>query len=91
MAFVADFDASAAQAVVESPLGEDQTTEPLPDGRVRVSATVADSQALRGWLMGFGARVEVKSPPALRAHFAETAVAMAARYADEPQPAAKGS
>jgi predicted DNA-binding transcriptional regulator YafY len=84
VAFVADFDASAAQAVLESPLGEDQTTEPLPDGRVRVSATVADSHALRGWLMGFGARVEVKSPPTLRAHFAETAAAMAARYAGAP-------
>ena len=50
----------------------------------RVSATLADSHALRGWLMGFGARVEVVGPPALRAHFAETAAAMARRYTEMP-------
>jgi predicted DNA-binding transcriptional regulator YafY len=47
---------------------------------VTVQATVADTQQLRWWLLGFGDKVEVLGPAGLRAEFAALAARLAARY-----------
>ena len=67
--------------VQETPLSKDQTVERYDDTRIRIRATVNDTGQLRWWLLGFGARVEVLGPPALRAEMQKTCRAMAQRYA----------
>ncbi|QXP84747.1 WYL domain-containing protein [Methylococcus sp. ANG] len=74
------FDAEIAVHLEESPLSEDQRSERLPDGRVRFRATVANTQRLRWWLLGFGDRVEVLEPPALRDEIALTLSNAVQRY-----------
>jgi predicted DNA-binding transcriptional regulator YafY len=63
------FDYSAGLHMLESKLSADHTAEVMKDGRVRVRATVADSDELRWWLRGFGDEVEVKKPVSLRKKF----------------------
>lgn len=75
------FDAASARHLAETKLSDDQTLESQPDGRVRVTATVADTHQLRWWLLGFGDRVEVAGPAPLRAEFARVAATLAERYA----------
>ena len=48
--------------------------------RKRLRATVPDTMELRGWLLGYGALIEVKKPKALREEMRETVRAMAERY-----------
>ncbi len=76
------FDSDVAYHLYETPLGEDQELTPAGDGRVHLSATVADTLQLRWWLQGFGRRVEVLGPPGLRAEFAATVRALAERYGE---------
>jgi len=76
----ARFDARVAPGVIEAPISADQETEELPDGRLRLVATVPDTNQLRAWLRGFGAFVEVIAPAALRDELAATAAALAALY-----------
>lgn len=68
----------------ESRLSEDQTLAPSEDGRYRLTASVIDTLQLRWWLLGFGDRVEVLCPPALRQEFARIAENLASRYAAAP-------
>ena len=84
---VALIDEPVVVKLSETPLSEDQRLEPQPDGRTRLTATVADTNQLRAWLRSFGAFIEVVSPPDLRATMAADARASAARYA-EGRPAA---
>jgi predicted DNA-binding transcriptional regulator YafY len=63
------FDAGAAWHLEETPLSDDQQMTEKPDGRVLIKATVADTAQLRWWLLGFGARVEVRKPKRLREEF----------------------
>lgn len=51
----------------EAPLNQDQCTDPMPDGRLNVVATVADTWELRWWLIGRSSEVEVLGPESLRA------------------------
>lgn len=74
------FDGPSADHLHETPLSEDQTMTELPDGRVRVRASVLDTPQLRWWLLGIGQHVEVTGPASLRREFAATTAAMAARY-----------
>lgn len=74
-------DPMAGAGVVETPLAADQTVETAADGRLVVRATVADTMALRAWLLGFGPACEVVEPAALRAEIAASLRAAAARYA----------
>jgi len=55
----------------ECRLSEDQTLTPRRDGRTLMEATVADTDDLRWWLLGFGEGVEVLSPRSLRMEFRE--------------------
>ncbi len=79
---VALFQRSAARHLNETPLSDDQriVDEDEDDWRVRLTATVNDTQLLRWWLLGFGAGVEVLEPAALRQEMADTARRMAWRY-----------
>ncbi len=74
------FDAGAAAHLRETRLSTRQTLQNCPDGRVRVTATVRDTQQLRWWLLGFGDLVEVIGPDTLREEFAETAQEMHKLY-----------
>jgi len=59
------FVADAAYHLTEVKLSPDQTVEFKKDGRMLVTATVADSDELRWWLRGFGDDVEVRKPKGL--------------------------
>lgn len=74
-------EAEAAATVLEGDFGPDQRITRAADGRVTLQVRTRDTQALRAWLLGFGPLAEVRGPPALRAWFAETTAALAARYA----------
>ena len=76
------FDATAAIRIRETPVSPEQTLEDLPDGRVLLRATLADTMQLRAWLRSFGEFVDVRAPADLRASMAATARALAARYED---------
>jgi predicted DNA-binding transcriptional regulator YafY len=52
----------AGDHLLESPLADDQQATRGPDGTLRVTATVQDTERLRWWLLGFGARVAVLGP-----------------------------
>lgn len=49
----------AGRHLLETALSEDQETEILPDGRIRVTATVMETEELNMWLRSFGDGVEV--------------------------------
>ncbi len=74
----------AAFHLGETPLSSDQGIEPLGEDDYRLTATVANTEQLRWWLLGFGELVEVLAPVELRAEFAARAAALAARYVSNP-------
>jgi predicted DNA-binding transcriptional regulator YafY len=76
------FNAAAAAHLRETPLSEDQRLTEEEDGDVLVSATVANTQQLRWWLLGLGDNVEVVSPKALRQEMHETIASMLNNYAE---------
>lgn len=64
------FQATPATALHETPLSQDQVITSLEDKDwVLVTATVADTDQLRWWLLGFGSQVEVLEPTELRKEF----------------------
>jgi predicted DNA-binding transcriptional regulator YafY len=75
---VARFDPYSAQHLEERPLSADQQVTTI-DGRCEISATVADTEELRWWLLGFGDRVEVLAPAKLRVELRQK-IKAAARY-----------
>lgn len=78
---VVRFDAESAKHLVERPLSEDQVCRTVDDD-VEITATVADTDDLRWWLLGFGELVEVLKPAKLRSEMKRRARDMAALYAD---------
>jgi len=74
------FSADSAFHLDERPLSEDQTISEQTDGRMLVTATVQDTSELRWWLLGFGDRVEVLEPSALRNIFVEIVSNMSGAY-----------
>ncbi|MFZ5724427.1 MAG: helix-turn-helix transcriptional regulator [Pseudomonadota bacterium] len=64
----------------ERPLAKDQKIDDDGTTHAIVRATVPDTQQLRWWLLGFGDKVEVLAPAALRAEFATIAATLAAQY-----------
>ncbi len=70
------FSAEAGEHLYETPLSKDQTIEVQPDGRLRVTTTVADTPQLVWWLLGFGSGVEVTAPRNLRAKVRSEALLM---------------
>lgn len=47
--------------LLETALSEDQDAEILPDGRIRITATVMETEELKMWLRSFGEGVEIIS------------------------------
>lgn len=76
-----EFAGGAGNHLLESPLGADQKAEELGEGRVRIAATVQDTERLRWWLLGFGASVTVLGPKALRNDIRRSVTAAAKAYA----------
>lgn len=60
-------DLLAAKAVAEA--GPEATTEPMQDGGVRISMPIANRDAFRSWLLGFGDRATLIGPPEIRQAF----------------------
>lgn len=80
IAFKAAFIAESAEHLYETPLSRDQVIEEMPDGRMMVTATVADTPQLRWWLLGIGDGVEVFAPVSLRNEIATTIHSMVESY-----------
>lgn len=74
------FNREAAVHLEERPLAPDQRLSAQPDGGSLLSATVRDTLALRWWLLGFGGKVTVLAPKALRDDFKQIAERMARAY-----------
>lgn len=74
------FEEDAAIHLEETPLSADQQLTSCGDGNVLVEASVNDTRQLRWWLLGFGSRVEVLEPSALRNELKDHAVKMISRY-----------
>jgi predicted DNA-binding transcriptional regulator YafY len=73
-----------SQILAETPLAADQSLAAIGDGWHRLTATVALSQKLRGWLLSYGSFVVVEEPDALRKELGSEAAALAAMYAPAP-------
>lgn len=55
-----------AHLLHESPLGLDQSSQPMADGRTQFTVSIPDSWELRWWLISRGTDVEVLKPTKLR-------------------------
>lgn len=78
-----------ARAIAEGLRGRDGdarevkvTRGATPEAHVTLAATVPDRCALRRWLLGFGAAIEVLGPEPLRAEFRAKARDLAERYGE---------
>ena len=74
------FSQGVAIHLAESLLSVDQCLYPTLDGKVRLVATVKETNQLIWWLQGFGADVEVVAPQELRTQLNETAQRMVRLY-----------
>lgn len=74
------FEESAGNHLKETPMSKDQSVEPLPDGRLKISGTVVPSLKLRWWLRSLGPSVEVLAPLSLRYEFAQDYARLVGRY-----------
>lgn len=76
------FETATGAHLLESPLSAGQVTQVEPDGRLRVTASVRQTQQLLWWLLGFGAAVEVLGPAELRQAIQTELQGACGRYAD---------
>jgi predicted DNA-binding transcriptional regulator YafY len=76
-----EFKDHAGDVLLETRLSEDQTNTGTA-GNLRIRATVMDTQRLRWWILGFGSRVKVHAPRALRQEIAQQHRDAAASYLD---------
>lgn len=74
------FERDAALHLWETPLGGDQVLTEVEGDTVLLETTVPDTAQLRWWLLGFGGRVEVIEPFALREEFKRQAEKMLLAY-----------
>ena len=65
------FDATTGFHLSETPLSQDQKFQQEKAGKIRIIASVADTEQLRWWILGFGESVEVLKPKSLREEFKE--------------------
>ncbi len=83
LGLVARFAPEAAVRLHETPLADDQIETICDDGRVQITATVADTAQLRVWIKGHGPMCEVLEPKSLREDIATELSAAVARYAED--------
>lgn len=74
------FQNGAGDHLYETPISADQNLTDLGGGKLRLKATVADTQQLKWWLLGLGDGVEVAKPSALRKSIADTIGKMSRLY-----------
>lgn len=67
------FDETTAVHLAETPLSANQLITPQPDGKMLLEAEVSDTLELQWWLQGFGDKVEVLEPQAMREKFLKMA------------------
>lgn len=60
------FDWRAGAHLFETPINNSQEIEESDNGTITVTATAEHSEELKWWILGFGSRVKVLSPPELR-------------------------
>lgn len=60
------FNPDSGRHLQETPLSDDQVISESKDGRLRITATVADTPQLMWWILGLGHYVEVVKPTSLR-------------------------
>ena len=60
-----------------------QKLRDLPDGRVEMTLTVADTLEVRRWILGYGVQAEVVAPEGLREALRVEAEALAAALAPQ--------
>jgi hypothetical protein len=82
------FDPRSAVYLEERPFAADQTMHTQTDGRVLLTATVANTRELISELHAFGADVEVVSPKELRSYFADLGQRLHRMYTPMPPPRA---
>lgn len=70
----------AGEHLRETPLSQEQIIRDEDQGVMQVTADVIPSEALRWWLQGFGANVEVLAPKWLRREIGDALTEAAARY-----------
>jgi predicted DNA-binding transcriptional regulator YafY len=70
----------AGEHVRETPLSKDQKCTVVGEGVVEISATVQHDDQLEWWLLGYGGKVEVLKPVALRRAIADEHARAAKRY-----------
>jgi predicted DNA-binding transcriptional regulator YafY len=68
-----------------------QKLRQLPDGRVEMTLSVADTLEVRRWILGFGMEAEVVAPEALREALRKEATQMSARRVPLHKPLARAS
>jgi predicted DNA-binding transcriptional regulator YafY len=68
-----------------------QKLRALPDGRVEMTLTVADTLEVRRWILGYGVQAEVVTPEALRAALRVEAEGVAAVLRPQRRPLAPAS
>lgn len=79
----AAFSRKTADRLRETPLAEGQSLTDLPDGRVRLNASVKFSGQLFWWLLSYGASAEVFGPAPLRRLMAEALKSAAEQYSKD--------
>jgi predicted DNA-binding transcriptional regulator YafY len=77
------FMAETAMHLHDTRLSLDQQIESYDPGRVLVTATLADTQQLTWWLLGFGDKIEVIEPIELRQKIADIALGMVKHYGNK--------
>lgn len=80
---VALLELQVAYHLYETPLSDDQILAPTEDGKVRLSAVVANTRQLQWWLNGFGDEIEVLEPLELREGMRRTVRNLSERYGSE--------
>jgi len=71
---------AAAKHLRDTPLADDQNIVDAEQGWVTVTATVADREDLRWWILGFGDQIQVVMPKALRTRINQVLVRAAKNY-----------
>ena len=60
------FEGTTGFHLSETPVSKDQKYKEEKNGKIRISGTVADTEQLRWWILGFGENLEVIKPKVLR-------------------------
>ena len=74
------FEASSGFHLTETPISKNQKLNQLESGKFLLKASLANTEQLRWWLLGFGNRVEVLKPKSLRNEFSEIAKGLSKIY-----------